>query len=64
LQAKEVAALANSEGCIVKLQGIPTTLTSYGFTKRKVQLMNKENNKMIIHIFFIKFTINSQYYEN
>jgi hypothetical protein len=49
-KAKEVAALANSEGCIVKLQGIPTTLTSYGFTKSPAN-DNKENNKMILAYF-------------
>jgi hypothetical protein len=64
LQAKEVAALANSEGCIVKLPRHTNNVDQpWFYQKRKVQLMNKENNKMIILIFFIKFTINSQYYE-
>jgi hypothetical protein len=33
-KAKEVAALANSEGCIVKLQG-HTNNVDHGFTKEK-----------------------------
>jgi hypothetical protein len=44
-KAKEVAALANSEGCIKASKGIPTTLTSYGFTKRKEVHDNKETTK-------------------
>jgi hypothetical protein len=41
----------------VKLQGIPTTLTSYGFTKKKTNDNKKQQNDTCI--FFIKFTINS-----
>jgi hypothetical protein len=47
-KAKEVAA--NIQSCIVRNFRIPTTLTSYGFTKRKDQLMIG-NNKMILAYF-------------
>jgi hypothetical protein len=46
-KAKEVAALANSEGCIVKLQGHTNNVDQLCFTKRKKSPANdnKETTK-------------------
>jgi hypothetical protein len=52
-KAKEVAALANSEGCIESFKSIPTTLTSYGFTKKKRPANDNKKQQNDTCIFFI-----------